>query len=204
MAFNLRSQTPTKQIDPTKKQGNNTKNNKTKTLESRVDSFLGNVQEKASKDSDLFKDEEPVDNVRHAAAGRYTQESISRRLGNGPMAKVAGVVGSNLLGASHEVNNIVRDERPWKTKLRESGEDMFNNAVGSVIGALPGVDAKKKTSMIKKMSFDNLLPDGYSSSPDEVKKGFSKEVYFKDNKGKRTTTVDRYSNTYNKNKKKNG
>ena len=204
MAFNLRSATPIKQVDQNKKQKNNAKKDKPKTLESRMNDFLGNVQEKAFKDSDLFVNEEPVDNIRHASAGRHTQESISRRFGSGPMANVAGIVGSNVLGASHEVKNIIRDKRPWKTKLRESGEDMFNNAVGSVIGALPGVDSKTKTNVIKKMSFDNLLPDGYSSSPEEVKKGFSKEVYFKDSKNKRSNTVDRYSNTYSKNKKKNG
>jgi hypothetical protein len=76
---------------------------------------------------------------------------------------------------------------------------MVNNAVGSVIGAMP-ISSKNKTNLIKKLSFDNLLPDGYSSSPDEVKKGFSKEVYFKDNRGKKTNTVDRYSKTASKNK----
>lgn len=198
MAFNLRSQTPIKQIGPNKKKNNSNNNrsgSKYKTLESKVNAFLGDPQGKAVKDSDIFKNEEPVDNIRHTSAGRYTQESISRGLGSNPMSNIVGVIGSNLFGAAHEVKNIAKDKRPWKNKLMESGEDMINNSVGSVIGAIP-IAPKTKTNIIRKLSFDNLLPDGYNSSPDEVKKGFSKEVYFKDNKNRKTNTIKRYSKNF--------
>lgn len=158
--------------------GKKVKNTK-KSLEQQVDTFLGNPQEGARYMSDINPDEDPVDNIRHTFAGRYTQDAISKRLGNGVVGNVAGLVGSNLMGAAHELSTIVKDDRPWPVKLRESGEDMFNNAVGSVIGALPYIDDKRKDKMIYDMSFGNLLPDGYV----QTKKGTSDNVYFKDKQG---------------------
>lgn len=175
MAFKLRSQTPIKQTNGVKK--------KPVTLESKVDKFLGNVQKKSVNDSDLFKDEEPVDNIRHASAGRYTQEAISNKLGGGVFGNLTGIVTSNALGVAHEVKNIFNDERPWKVKLRESGEDIINNAAGSLIGALP-VSAKTKTKTIKELSFKNKLPDGYQAEDGDVKKGFIADAYFKNEKKK--------------------
>ena len=159
MAFNLRSQTPIKQAGP--KRTNRTKNHKT--LESKVDAFLGGVNSKAVKDSYLSKGGKQIDNIRHASAGRYTQEAIYDKLPRGPLSKAIGVLGSNLLGVAHEAKGIVKDKRPWKTKLLESGEDMVNNAVGSVVGAMP-ISSKSKTNIIKKLSIDNILPNGYDSN----------------------------------------
>ena len=180
MAFKLRSQTPIKQANQIKKK-------KPVTLESKVDKFLGNVQKKSVNDSDLFKDEEPIDNIRHASAGRYTQEAISNKLGGGVFGNLTGIVASNALGVAHEVKNIFKDERPWKVKLRESGEDIINNAAGSLIGALP-VNAKTKTKTIKELSFKNKLPDGYQAEDGDVKRGFIADAYFKNKKTKKPNT----------------
>lgn len=176
MAFKLRSQAPIKQTKPTKKTP--------VTLESKIDAFLGGVQKKAVNDSDLFKDEEPVDNIRHASAGRYTQEAVAKKLGGGVFGNLTGVVASNALGMAHEVKNIFKDERPWKVKLRESGEDIINNAAGSLIGALP-ISAKTKTNTIKELSFKNKLPDGYQAEEGDVKKGFIADAYFKNKKNEK-------------------
>lgn len=178
MAFKLRSQAPLKQVNPIKKK-------ETVTLESRVDKFLGGVQDKAIADADLFKDEDPVDNIRHVSAGRYTQEAIAKRLGGGFVANITGVVGSNALGLAHETQNIFKDDRPWKVKLRETGEDVLNNAVGSVIGALPGMNPKAKTKFIKELSFKNKLPDGYQAEKGDFEKGFIADAYFKKEKKKK-------------------
>ena len=157
---------------------------KKKELEDYIDDFLGNPQAGARYMSDINPDEDPIDNIRHSFAGRYTQDAISKRLGNGVMANVAGLVGSNLMGAAHEISTLGKDNRPWMTKLRESGEDMVNNAVGSVVGAIPYMDDKTKDKMMYKMSFGNLLPDGYVSTEKGRKKGQSDNVYFKNQKGK--------------------
>jgi hypothetical protein len=87
------------------------------------------------------------------------------------------------MGAAHELSRLSKDKRDWSTKLRESGEDMFNNAVGSVIGALPYMDEKAKDDMMFKMSYGNLLPDGYVSTPEGVQKGLSSNIYFKNDRG---------------------
>lgn len=201
MAFKLRSQTPINQTATIKKK-------KPVTLESKIDAFLGGVQKKAVNDSDLLKDEEPIDNIRHASAGRYTQEAVSKKLGGGVLANITGIVTSNALGVAHEVKNIVKDKRPWGVKLRESGEDIVNNAFGSLIGAAP-VNSRTKTKTIKEMSFKNRLPDGYQAEKGDVKKGFIPDAYFKNEKKKNTSVNNNYFPTIkprlgsdiNKNKK---
>jgi hypothetical protein len=150
--------------------------------EGKINKFLGDPKGKAVNDSDINPDENFVDNIRHASAGRYTQEAISSRFGGGVTGTIAGLIGSNLMGAAHEVRSLKEDKRPLGTKLRESGEDMFNNAVGSLVGALP-TSAKSKTQTIYKSSFGNLLPDGYVSTPKGKKAGLSDNLYFKDEKG---------------------
>ena len=151
-------------------------------IEGKVNKFLGNPQKKALIDSDINPDEDRVDNIRHASAGRYTQEAISSRFGGGVTGTIAGLVGSNLMGAAHEVSMAKHDKRPLGVKLRESGEDMFNNAVGSLVGVLP-TSAKSKTQTIYKASFGNMLADGYVSTPKGKKAGLSDNLYFKDEKG---------------------
>jgi hypothetical protein len=151
-------------------------------IEGKVNKLLGDPKSKAVNDSDINPDENFVDNIRHASAGRYTQEAISSRFGGGVTGTIAGLIGSNLMGAAHEIRAVKRDKRPLGTKLRESGEDMFNNAVGSLVGALP-TSAKSKTQTIYKASFGNLLPDGYVSTPKGKKSGLSDNLYYKDEKG---------------------
>jgi len=153
-------------------------------LENYVDNFLGNPQAAAKNMSRLNPDGFPIDNLRHSFAGRYTQNAISKKLGNGLMANVAGLVGSNVLGAAHEISRLSEDKIPLLTKIRESGEDMFNNAVGSVVGAIPYMDEKAKDKMMYKLSFGNLLPDGYVSTEKGRKEGQSENIYFKNQKGK--------------------
>jgi len=156
---------------------------KGKKIENRIDNFLGNPQEQARSKSRIYFDEEPIDNIRHSFAGRYTQDAIAKKLGNGIVGNIAGLVGSNAMGAAHEIGTLIKDKRDWATKLRESGEDIFNNAFGSVVGALPYMDEKAKDELIYKMAKGNLLPDGYVSTPEGVKKGLSNNLYFKNERG---------------------
>lgn len=154
-----------------------------KTKEEKINKFLGDPMGKAQKDADINPDEDPVDNVRHTSAARYTEESLSKKLGGGMVANIAAIGATNLFGLAHEARNFRKDSRPFAEKARESGEDMFNNAVGSVIGALP-VNGSYKKNLIRKLSTGNLLADGYVSNTEAVKKGLSSNVYFKDSKGK--------------------
>jgi hypothetical protein len=148
-----------------------------KSLEEKLDDYLGNPQKKARYVSNQARfnkneEEDPVDNVRHASAGRYTAEAIQNKveskIGKNPVGrtigKAAGFVGSNLLGAAHEGSTLItgfnKDKRPMSTKLRESAEDIYNNYVGSKI-ALSNKSSKEKTKKILELSYKNQIPDGY-------------------------------------------
>lgn len=153
-----------------------------KTKEELVNQFLGDPIGKAIKDSDLNPKEDYVDNIRHTSAARYTQESISKKLGGGMVANIAAIATTNLLGVAHEARNFKNDKRPILDKGRESAEDMYNNAVGSVIGSLP-ISGNSKKNTIRKLSTGNLLADGYNPTEKDVKVGLPKNMYFKDSKG---------------------
>jgi len=175
MAFRLRSQSPLRQIK---------KKPKTSTIESRVNSYLGDPKGKAEEMSDMNPNNDYIDNIRHAFAGRYTQESISKKLDGGVLGNIGGLIGSNAMGIGHELSNITKDTRSTGTVIRESAEDIFNNAVGSVIGASPFGTKKQKDNTIYKLSVGNLLPDGYVSDAKIKKPG--DDSYFRDKKGRLT------------------
>lgn len=153
-----------------------------KSKEELVNRFLGNPMGQAEKDSDINPKEDPVDNIRHTSAARYTQESISKKLGGGMAVNIAAIAATNLLGVAHEARNFRNDKRSFLDKGRESAEDLYNNAVGSVIGALP-INGNTKKSTIRKMSAGNLLADGYNATEQDIKDGLPKNMYNKDSKG---------------------
>lgn len=157
--------------------------NKGKSKEALVNEFLGDPMGKAQRDSDIDNYGDPVDNIRHTSAARYTQESISKKLGGGMAANIAAIAATNILGVAHEARNFRNDKRSFLDKGRESAEDMYNNAVGSVIGSLP-VSSNAKKNTIRRLSTGNLLADGYNATKQDVKDGLSKNTYFKDSKGR--------------------
>jgi hypothetical protein len=130
----------------------NSKNNKIpkvkpyKIEEDIVDPLLGSPQKKAIKFA------KGVDNIRHPMASYYTAKSLTPYLGT-----LGSMTATNLLGAAHEAKRIFDDPEDWSVKLRESGEDMFNNYVGSMLSVLPESWAK---GTVKTLSDNNLLPDG--------------------------------------------
>jgi hypothetical protein len=85
-----------------------------------------------------------------------------------PIPKIAGFIGSNALGAGHEASVLYKDvlysdrsknKRSILDQLRESGEDMFNNLVGSVAGTIYNTP-KKAEEFYYDLFNKNLLPDG--------------------------------------------
>ena len=137
------------------------------TLEERAEYNLGNPMKKAYRISEHFaeKGEDPVDNFRHPMAGRYTAQAAYRlRKKDNPWApewlnKSAAWVDANMLGIGHEATTLFKDERPWSTKLREAGEDIYNNAVGVNVG-LSDASGIEKTKYLFNKSINNELPDG--------------------------------------------
>lgn len=146
-------------------------------VEDKIDKYLGNPQGKAwkfSQPEEGFEDD-GIDNLRHTGAGRYTAEAIMKKTGNIPVvSNYLGFLGSNILGAGHELLNPNRGGTLYET-IREGAEDIYNNFVGSAIGALP-FKSKTKDNILKKLSYNNYLPDGYGQ------KGVN--MYFKQDGGK--------------------
>jgi len=142
-------------------------------------------------------EENSIDNLRHAGSARYTAEAIGKKVKEVPYVgglldfvgvdKAAGFIGANVLGLGHELTSFFgEDERSFLTKLQEMGEDSFNNLVGSIVGSTD-MDSDKKDKLLKKLSFNNILPDGYVSTENGRKNGLSEDIYFKDEEGKRKT-----------------
>ena len=170
-------------------------------LEKLVNKSLGDINNKARDFSENPEEMNNIDNMRHASGGRYAAEAIQQKVKDIPylgglldfvgVDKAAGFIGSNVMGVGHELRTIFGgDERPFLAKLQEMGEDTFNNYVGSIVGSL-SIDDSKKDEVIKYLSYNNLLPDGYVRTEQGKKDGFSEDIYFKDEDGKRKTAYQR-------------
>lgn len=139
---------------------------RSKNLERRIDTWLDEPMDKAYDAGEAVskEGEDPVDNFRHPMAGMYTSEAIQNKTGNIPIVSNAlGYIGSNYLGAGHELSTLFRDKRSLPVKLREAGEDIFNNGVGAFMGSLP-LDSQTKANTLYNLSQNNQLPDGYGDA----------------------------------------
>ena len=170
-------------------------------LEKLINTSLGDINNKAKNFSENNEELNNTDNMRHASGGRYAAEAIQQKVRDMPYVgglldfvgvdKAAGFVGANVMGIGHELRTIFGgDERPFLAKLQEMGEDTFNNYVGSIVGSL-GIDDSKKDEVIRYLSYNNLLPDGYVRTEQGKKDGLSEDIYFKDEDGKRKTAYQR-------------
>ena len=162
-------------------------------LEKLVNKSLGDINNKAKDFSENPEEMNNIDNMRHASGGRYAAEAIQQKVRDIPYVgglldfvgvdKAAGFIGANAMGVGHELRTIFGgDERPFLAKLQEMGEDTFNNYVGSIVGSL-NIDSSKKDEVIKYLSYNNLLPDGYVRTEKGKTEGLSENIYFKDPDG---------------------
>ena len=209
MAFKMKNSSLAKVA---KQAGNNRvspKKNDSPDLRDRINTSLGDINYKARTFSE--DEEGSIDNIRHAAAGRYAAEAIQKKVKELPYAgkildylgadKMVGLVGSNVLGLGHEIKTIVKDDRPFLAKVQEMGEDTFNNFVGSIVGSLD-IDDSRKDEAIKYLSYNNLMPDGYVRTKKGEEEGLSENIYFKDERGevRRPTANEAYRDmNYGKN-----
>jgi hypothetical protein len=148
-------------------------------FEEEVNKYFGNPMDKAYAISEAFagEGEDPVDNFRHPMAGMYTQQAIKDKVGIPFIGDALGFLGSNAMGIGHELGTMFKDERDWDVKLREAGEDTFNNFTGSLMGLLPGTQEDKQ-NMLYNLSSGNWLPDGVVWNEDK-----NQNMYFKDENG---------------------
>lgn len=140
MAFNLKSQSPLKQEEniPNKAYAKATRPfySLANRAEAKLDGLLDNPTLKANKRVEKYSKEnsgnfDKVDAIRHGAASMYTRKAISKKLGGGTLANIAGVIGSNVLGAGHELSALNTDHG-YINGAVEAVKDMTNNLVGSL------------------------------------------------------------------------
>jgi hypothetical protein len=130
---------------------------------------MGRAAREASEFSESGED--PIDNYRHSLSGMYTTQSF-RNMGMSPLEAIAA---ANALGIAHEASTLSKDERPWYIKGLESGEDILNNAVGTLISPLGNNLGRK---VLQYLSLNNLMSDGVVMSD-------GRDMYFKDLEEKR-------------------
>ena len=136
------------------------------TLEKNINDFLDNPLKKAAQVSESLKEkgEDPSDALRHSTAGALTAQTIANKTGNIPfISNPLGYLGANIAGIGHELSTLSQtylDDRPWKIKLQESLEDIYNNSVGANT-IFNNNSEKDKINYLLKLTRTNQLPDGY-------------------------------------------
>ena len=170
-------------------------------IEQNINSWLGEPMTKAEEASaggkwfnpktKQLEQEDDVDNLRHPMAARYTSEAIANKFPNwmqySGIPQAAGFLGSAGLGVGHELSSnkyTAEDPRDYRNytfwdAISEAGEDILNNTVGAGVGALP-ISADKKTSFLRYLSDNNMLPDGVANE--------KANMYFKPFGGQNTKT----------------
>jgi len=106
--------------------------------ESRINNYLGNPLGRAQQMSTTNGKEN--DALRHAYASMYSSEN-------------AGPFIANALGLGHEIMG-------QPNSMKEHAGDIYNNFVGSMVGALPFVSTSNKEKAIKKLHKLGLLSSG--------------------------------------------
>jgi hypothetical protein len=129
-----------------------------KGVEGTINAMMGDVQGQSDRASEWYtaKGEDQKDNLRHADAGRRTQQAIASATGS----DLLGYYGSLGLGAAHEIGTMFSDPRPWGEVWQEAKEDMTNNATGARMGYKHTSNAVEKLSNLSN-SFE--MPDGYGA-----------------------------------------
>jgi LysM repeat protein len=80
----------------------------------------------------------PLDAIRHAGSAAGTTTEVFPNWLPAPLK----IIGTNVLGAAHEFTT------PRKINWQETGSDLYNNFVGSIIGALPISNYSKQQMVI--------------------------------------------------------
>jgi hypothetical protein len=105
------------------------------------------------------------DPLRHSYSSALTTQKIADKAAAYipfsdylPHDEIIGLISANILGAGHEAAVFDKGERPFMTKLKESGMDMYNNFLGSVIGAT--TNTPEEAAVLA----EELVKRGYTSS----------------------------------------
>ncbi len=146
---------------------------KPKTLESKVNDFIGNPKRAVAEIESRYSSDEGGkfdkgrDRARHMTTAQYTTEGVRNKLdmipfSNSTVNKLVSVGLSNILGAAHEAKAgyaSIKKGKPVFDTLVETAEDLTNNFAGSIIGAMDRPKNKKR-ELIDSQKIKSILPDG--------------------------------------------
>jgi hypothetical protein len=156
--------------------GNRVRTNKPslyKNVVNNVDKIEHNINDKYRVQADDFTDKfyptdydedsghnDYVDALRHSATAMYTTS------GQGKFLSPLKIPYTNVMGLAHELKGLVNyvnepGNLTWqgaKQQLKETGSDLYNNFVGSVIGGLP-TNIENKEKILKFAKDKNILSD---------------------------------------------
>ena len=138
----------------------------------------------STKDMDLNLQNE--DALRHAYSTAEASKLLKNKVRNTKFGNmldalgiddVVGFLGSNVLGIGHELQRFSRDQRPFLTKLKESGQDIYNNILGS-IEALDDKSSKEVFESLRKIAEDGGFYSGQvgDSEYEEAQKKFGGKI----------------------------
>jgi len=136
-----------------------------KKLERKVGESIGKPMNRGvnySIDAVKNKKAKEEDTLRHAYSAMETNKAIQDKTGNIPfISSKLGFLGANALGVGHELIHLFQST---PDEVRESGEDIINNFVGSLAGSIPFVSDENKRKAIQYLSDKGILPDGTTAA----------------------------------------
>lgn len=136
-----------------------------------VNKSLQNVKNKYADQASEFTHNNypvtPFENAGHndyADALRHAGTAMYMTAGQGKWLAPLKIPYTNIMGVAHEIEglgNYLSDtkSKTWegtKQQFKETGSDLYNNFIGSIIGGLP-IDVKNKESLLNKAYLDNYL-----------------------------------------------
>ena len=134
-----------------------------KNLEKKVNRYLEGPKSRGvdySFEAAKKRKAKEIDTLRHAYTAMETSKAIQNKTGNIPILSDAlGFIGANALGIGHEVAGLFNPDADLM-QVKEGGEDIINNFIGSVAASVPFVSNKNKRKAIQYLSDKGILPDG--------------------------------------------
>ena len=119
---------------------------------------------------------EASDPIRHSTSSANTSKALQQKVRDVPyigglldffgVDNAVGFVGANALGIGHEVMTLPDDGRDWATKLKESGQDIYNNFKGSLEGNKNLNSRDTVNNLLEQYKLGNLA-DGTVMTPDQ-------------------------------------
>ena len=183
--------------EPTYEQKIKDTTGKLKNLEAKINKSLGSpmadsfnysvIPEEQIREA-MVNDGEVRDALRHTAAGYKTSKAIEKKVKNVPYIggfldkigadKLAGFVGSNVLGAGHEAIGYLtsKDWRDPRVIAEEAYEDMYNNFMGTKVALSGNKSEDDDMRKILSLQQQGKLKKGrvYIEDKDYSSKGFQK------------------------------